>query len=75
MTLFRYFGCVATEVKGVVLPVGEEQLQFSIREPVGVVGAILPWNSPLMIAGMKNPRCSCRPGTLLSSRRRRTPRL
>jgi aldehyde dehydrogenase (NAD+) len=53
--LFRYFGGVATEVKGVVLPAGEDQLQYSIREPVGVVGAILPWNSPLMIAGMKIP--------------------
>jgi aldehyde dehydrogenase (NAD+) len=53
--LFRYFGGVATELKGVVLPAGEDQLQYSIREPVGVVGAVLPWNSPLMIAGMKVP--------------------
>ncbi|MCU1614366.1 MAG: aldehyde dehydrogenase family protein [Frankiales bacterium] len=53
--LFRYFGGVSTEVKGVVLPAGEGQLQYSIRQPVGVVGAILPWNSPLMIAGMKIP--------------------
>jgi aldehyde dehydrogenase (NAD+) len=53
--LFRYFAGVATEVKGVVLPAGMEQLQYTIREPVGVVGAILPWNSPLLIAGMKIP--------------------
>jgi aldehyde dehydrogenase (NAD+) len=53
--LFRYFGGVATETKGVVLPAGEGQLQFSVRQPIGVVGAILPWNSPLMIAGMKIP--------------------
>src|SRR3954447_24091578 len=53
--LFRYFAGVATEVKGVVLPAGEGQLQYPIGEPVGVVGAILPWNSPLMIAGMKIP--------------------
>ncbi len=55
ISLFRYFGGVASEVKGVVLPAGDGQLQFSRREPVGVVGAILPWNSPLMIAGMKIP--------------------
>ncbi|WP_199809916.1 aldehyde dehydrogenase family protein [Streptomyces sp. NRRL F-5126] len=54
-TLFRYFGGVASEVKGVVLPAGADQLQYTQREPVGVVGAILPWNSPLMIAGMKIP--------------------
>ncbi|MDF3309607.1 aldehyde dehydrogenase family protein [Rhodococcus sp. T2V] len=53
--LFRYFGGVAGEVKGVVLPAGDGQLQYSVREPLGVVGAILPWNSPLMIAGMKIP--------------------
>jgi aldehyde dehydrogenase (NAD+) len=53
--LFRDFGGVATELKGVVLPAGDGRLEYSIREPVGVVGAILPWNSPLMIAGMKIP--------------------
>lgn len=53
--LFRYFAGVAGEVKGVTLPAGEGQLQYSRREPLGVVGAILPWNSPLMIAGFKIP--------------------
>ena len=55
VSLFRYFAGVAAEMKGVVLPAGAGQLQFSSREPLGVVGAILPWNSPLMIAGMKIP--------------------
>lgn len=53
--LFRYFGGVAGEFKGTVLPAGDDQLQYTRREPLGVVGAILPWNSPLMIAGMKIP--------------------
>jgi len=53
--LFRYFGGIAGELEGTVLPAGDGQLQYSIREPVGVVGAVLPWNSPLMIAGMKIP--------------------
>jgi len=52
-SLFRYFGGVAGEFKGTVLPSGDDQLQYSRLEPLGVVGAILPWNSPLMIAGMK----------------------
>lgn len=55
ISLFRYFGGVAGEFKGVVLPAGADQLQYSRREPLGVVAAILPWNSPLMIAGMKVP--------------------
>jgi len=54
-SLFRYFGGVAGEFKGSVLPAGNDQLQYTRREPLGVVGAILPWNSPLMIAGMKVP--------------------
>jgi len=53
--LFRYFAGVAGEVKGTVLPAGDGELQYSRLEPLGVVGAILPWNSPLMIAGFKLP--------------------
>ncbi|MBB3084565.1 aldehyde dehydrogenase family protein [Geodermatophilus sabuli] len=53
--LFRYFGGVAGEVKGTTLPAGAAQLQYTRQEPLGVVGAILPWNSPLMIAGFKVP--------------------
>ena len=53
--LFRYFAGIAGELKGVVLPAGDDQLQYTRLEPLGVVGAILPWNSPLMIAGFKIP--------------------
>lgn len=53
--LFRYFGGVAGEVKGVTLPAGDGQLQYTRQEPLGVVGGVLPWNSPLMIAGFKVP--------------------
>jgi aldehyde dehydrogenase (NAD+) len=55
VNLFRYFGGVAGEFKGDVLPAGDHQLQYTRREPLGVVAAILPWNSPLMIAGCKVP--------------------
>ena len=55
VSLFRYFGGVAGEFKGTVLPAGDNQLQYTRREPLGVVAAILPWNSPLMIAAMKVP--------------------
>jgi aldehyde dehydrogenase (NAD+) len=55
VALFRYFAGVAGEVKGTVLPAGDNQLQYTRLEPLGVVGCILPWNSPLMIAGFKIP--------------------
>lgn len=53
--MFRYFAGVAGEVKGTVLPAGDGQLQYTRRDPLGVVGCILPWNSPLMIAAFKLP--------------------
>lgn len=53
--LFRYFGGVAGETKGTTLPAGSTQLQYTRQEPLGVVAGILPWNSPLMIAGFKVP--------------------
>ena len=55
VSLFRYLAGVAGEVKGVTLPAGDSQLQYTRREPLGVVACILPWNSPLMIAGFAMP--------------------
>ncbi len=52
---FRYFAGLAGEVKGLTLPGPTEQLQYTRRQPLGVVAAILPWNSPLMIAAFKVP--------------------
>jgi aldehyde dehydrogenase (NAD+) len=55
IALFRYFSGIAGEVKGTTLPAGDNQLQYTRLEPLGVVACILPWNSPLMIAGFKVP--------------------
>ncbi|WP_427006632.1 aldehyde dehydrogenase family protein [Pseudarthrobacter sp. H2] len=55
ISLFRYFAGVAGEVKGTTLPAGDDQLQYTRLEPLGVVACILPWNSPLMIAAFKVP--------------------
>lgn len=63
--LFRYMGGIAGEAKGVVLPAGDDQLQYTRREPLGVVAGILPWNSPLMIAGYKTPSSMVAGNTLV----------
>jgi aldehyde dehydrogenase (NAD+) len=65
VNLFRYFGGVAGEFKGTVLPAGDHQLQYTRREPLGVVAGILPWNSPLMIAGMKTPAALAAGNTII----------
>lgn len=51
--IFRYFGGVASETKGETVPLGENHLSYSRREPIGVVGGIVPWNSPVGLAALK----------------------
>jgi acyl-CoA reductase-like NAD-dependent aldehyde dehydrogenase len=51
--VFRYFGGVAGELKGETVPLGENVLSYTRREPIGVVGAIIPWNSPVLLGAMK----------------------
>ncbi|MBI2750538.1 MAG: aldehyde dehydrogenase family protein [Burkholderiales bacterium] len=51
--LFRYFGGLASELKGETVPLGEHVLCYTRREPIGVVGAIVPWNSPVILGAMK----------------------
>ncbi len=47
--VLRYFSGVAVEQKGEVLPFGADLFSYSTREPIGVVGSIIPWNSPLQL--------------------------
>jgi len=51
--VFRYFGGVASEAKGETVPLGEHVLSYTRREPIGVVGAVIPWNSPVVLGAMK----------------------
>jgi aldehyde dehydrogenase (NAD+)/betaine-aldehyde dehydrogenase len=50
---FRYFGGIADKVEGTVIPVERGFLNYVDREPLGVVGQIVPWNFPLMFCGWK----------------------
>jgi aldehyde dehydrogenase (NAD+) len=49
----RYYGEWANKIFGEVLPVDGPFLTYSLREPVGVVGAIVPWNYPTSLAAWK----------------------
>ncbi len=45
---FRYYAGMADKIQGETIPVNKpDMLNFTIREPVGVVAVIIPWNSPL----------------------------
>ena len=50
---FRYFGGMADKFEGSVVPVEAGFLNYVLREPVGVVGSIVPWNFPLMFTSWK----------------------
>jgi phenylacetaldehyde dehydrogenase len=53
--MFRYMGGWATKIAGSTIPLSfpGEFLSYTVREPVGVVGQIIPWNFPLLMAAWK----------------------
>jgi acyl-CoA reductase-like NAD-dependent aldehyde dehydrogenase len=50
---FRYFAGMADKVQGDQIPVDAGFLNYTLREPLGVVGQVVPWNFPLMFTGWK----------------------
>ncbi|MBC6437586.1 MAG: aldehyde dehydrogenase family protein [Rhodobacteraceae bacterium] len=51
--VLKYYGGVAVEQKGETLPLGPGLMSYATREPHGVVGSIIPWNSPLQLGCVK----------------------
>ncbi len=51
--VFRYFAGWATKIHGETVPVKGPFLNYTLREPIGVVAAIVPWNFPLLMAAWK----------------------
>ena len=62
--IFRYFGGLASELKGETIPLGEHVLSYTRREPLGVVGAIIPWNAPVLLGALKIAPALCAGNTL-----------
>jgi acyl-CoA reductase-like NAD-dependent aldehyde dehydrogenase len=50
---FRYFGGMADKFEGSVIPVEAGFFNYLLREPLGVVGQVVPWNFPLMFTSWK----------------------
>src|SRR5882724_9511827 len=57
--IIRYFGGLASELKGETIPLGEHVLSYTRREPIGVVGAIIPWNAPVLLGSLKIAPALC----------------
>jgi betaine-aldehyde dehydrogenase len=63
--IFRYFGGLSGELKGETIPLGEQVLSYTRREPLGVVGAIIPWNAPVLLGALKIAPALCAGNTLV----------
>ncbi|MGE7907724.1 aldehyde dehydrogenase family protein [Peribacillus sp. NPDC094092] len=50
---FRYYSGFATKIQGKTTQVSPEYVNYTVHEPAGVVGQIIPWNFPLLMAAWK----------------------
>src|SRR3989454_4466554 len=58
--VLRYYGGLATKIHGETVNTFESAFTYTLREPVGVVGLIIPWNFPLLLASWKvGPALAC----------------
>jgi aldehyde dehydrogenase (NAD+) len=57
---FRYYGGWADKIEGRTLAIGAPYMSYTLRQPIGVVGQIIPWNFPLMMLAWKwGPALAC----------------
>src|SRR5882672_12690016 len=58
--VLRYYAGLATKIHGETVNTLETAFTYTLREPVGVVGLIIPWNFPLLLASWKlGPALAC----------------
>ncbi len=50
---FRYMSGWATKIEGNTIPIPGQYFSYTLRQPIGVVGQIIPWNFPLLMAAWK----------------------
>lgn len=51
--IFEFYGGLGSELKGESVPFAPNVLSVTVREPLGVVGAIIPWNVPMLLMALK----------------------
>ncbi len=51
--VFEFYGGAANKVRGTTVPVAANGLDYTLRKPLGVCAAIVPWNAPWVIAAYK----------------------
>ena len=51
--IMYYFSGAAQHALGQTMPTAPDRFHYSLREPLGVCGAITPWNGPIIMASLK----------------------
>ncbi len=51
--IFAYYAGAASKIEGETIPVNGNYFNYTLREPLGVIGLIIPWNFPLITAARK----------------------
>jgi acyl-CoA reductase-like NAD-dependent aldehyde dehydrogenase len=51
--VFDYYAGAANKIFGETIPVGKPGIDLTLKEPIGVVGLIVPWNFPILMASWK----------------------
>ncbi len=69
---FQYYAGWATKIHGATVPVSGPYFNYTLREPVGVVGAIIPWNFPFLMAAWKLAPALCAGNTVVLKPARQT---
>ena len=60
VSVLRYYAGWATKIHGETVNTSEAAFTYTLREPVGVVGLIIPWNFPLLLISWKlGPALAC----------------
>ncbi|KAK2738438.1 mitochondrial aldehyde dehydrogenase [Myotisia sp. PD_48] len=58
--VFRYYGGFADKIDGRTISTTPAKFAYTLRQPIGVVGQIIPWNFPLLMAAWKlGPALAC----------------
>ncbi|KHN99643.1 aldehyde dehydrogenase [Metarhizium album ARSEF 1941] len=71
--VMRYYAGYADKIHGSVIDVGHEKMAYTLRQPIGVCGQIIPWNYPLAMAAWKLGPALCCGNTVVLKPSEQTP--
>jgi aldehyde dehydrogenase (NAD(P)+) len=71
--VLRYYAGYADKIHGSVIDVGHEKMAYTLKQPIGVCGQIIPWNYPLAMAAWKLGPALCCGNTVVLKLAEQTP--